>query len=174
MMIPKHLFQDYIGAKSRDAPTNLKPVGTGPYVFDSFTPGDLLTGKINPHYHLPNRPYFDRIQMKGGGDAVSAARAVLQTGEYDFAWNLQVEDEMLKRMETGGKGRVLIIAGGGNIEHIQVNFSDPWTDRRWRALQHQDQASDAPVSRGAPGTGAAASTGIRCRSTSTAAPGGDR
>ena len=44
--------------------------------------------------------------MKGGGDAVSAARAVLQTGEYDYAWNLQVEDEILKRMETGGKGQV--------------------------------------------------------------------
>ena len=43
--------------------------------------------------------------MKGGGDAASAARAVLQTGEYDFAWNLQVEDDILKRMEQGGKGR---------------------------------------------------------------------
>ena len=44
--------------------------------------------------------------MKGGGDAVSAARAVLQTGEYDYAWNMQVEDEILKRLEKGGKGRV--------------------------------------------------------------------
>jgi peptide/nickel transport system substrate-binding protein len=44
--------------------------------------------------------------MKGGGDAVSAARAVLQTGEYDYAWNLQVEDEVLKRMETGGRGKI--------------------------------------------------------------------
>ncbi len=127
MIIPKHLFQDYMGSKSRDAPTNLKPVGTGPYVFDSFTPGDLLTGKMNPRYHVPNQPYFDAIQMKGGGDAVSAARAVLQTGEYDFAWNLQVEDEILKRIEAGGKGRVLVVVGGGNIEHIQCNFSDPST-----------------------------------------------
>jgi peptide/nickel transport system substrate-binding protein len=30
MIIPKHLFGPYAGAKSRDAPTNLKPVGTGP------------------------------------------------------------------------------------------------------------------------------------------------
>ncbi len=29
MIIPKHLFAPYIGAKSREAPTNLKPVGTG-------------------------------------------------------------------------------------------------------------------------------------------------
>src|SRR5579862_5705215 len=33
MIIPKHLFADYKGAKSRDAPANLKPVGTGPYRF---------------------------------------------------------------------------------------------------------------------------------------------
>ena len=65
--------------------------------------------------------------MKGGGDAVSAARAVLQTGEYHFAWNLQVEDEILVRMEKGGKGRVLITHGGG-IEHMQLNNTDPWTE----------------------------------------------
>ena len=65
--------------------------------------------------------------MKGGGDAVSAARAVLQTGEFDYAWNLQVEDEILTRLEAGGKGRVNIIPAG-DIEHIQFNFTDPWTE----------------------------------------------
>jgi peptide/nickel transport system substrate-binding protein len=80
-IIPKHLFGDYVGAKSREAPANLKPVGTGPYMFKDFKPGDLVTGVINPNYHKENRPYFDAIEMKGGGDAVSAARAVLQTGE---------------------------------------------------------------------------------------------
>ena len=107
--MPKHLFADYVGDKSRDAPTNLKPVGTGPYKFKDFKPGDLVAGVINTDYHVENRPYFDAIEMKGGGDAVSAARAVLQTGEFDFAWNMQVEDEILTRLEKGGKGRVSII-----------------------------------------------------------------
>jgi peptide/nickel transport system substrate-binding protein len=127
MIIPKHLFADYSGAKSRDAPTNLKPVGTGPYRFVDFKPGDMVRGELNPNYHIANRPHFDTIEMKGGGDAVSAARAVIQTGEYDFAWNMQVEDEILQRLEKGGKGTVLITASG-NIEHIQVNNTDPWTD----------------------------------------------
>ncbi len=126
-IIPKHLFGDYIGGKSRDAPTNLKPVGTGPYLFKDFKPGDLITGEINPNYHEPNRPYFDAIELKGGGDAVSAARAVLQTGEYHFAWNLQVEDEILTRLEKGGRGRVVVTHGGG-IEHMQLNNTDPWTE----------------------------------------------
>jgi peptide/nickel transport system substrate-binding protein len=65
--------------------------------------------------------------MKGGGDATSAARAVLQTGEYDYAWNLQVEDEVLKRMEAGGKG-IAHIVPSGDIEFIQLNTTDPWTE----------------------------------------------
>ena len=123
-IIPKHLFADYKGAKSREAPGNLAPVGTGPYKFVEFKPGDLVSGAINADYHMPNRPYFDTIEMKGGGDAVSAARAVIQTGEYDYAWNMQVEDEVLLRLENGGKGRTLY-ATGGDIEHIALNSTDP-------------------------------------------------
>src|SRR5271170_7321480 len=129
MIIPKHLFQDFEGGRSRDAPANLKPVGTGPYRFVDFKPGDLILGERNPAYHLPNRPYFDTIELKGGGDAVSAARAVIQTGEYDYAWNMQVEDEILLRLENSGnaKGRVEIVPGG-SVEHIELNSTDPWTE----------------------------------------------
>jgi len=126
-LIPKHLFEPYKGAKSREAPTNLKPVGTGPYTFVDFKPGDIVLGKRNEKYHLENRPYFDTIELKGGGDAVSAARAVLQTGEFDYAWNLQVEDSVLKKLEESGKGKIEITQGG-NIEFIQLNNTDPWTE----------------------------------------------
>ncbi|MFB9265374.1 peptide ABC transporter substrate-binding protein [Bradyrhizobium erythrophlei] len=124
IIIPMHLFAGYVGGKSRDAPTNLKPVGTGPYLFVDFKPGDIVLGKRNPNYHLPNRPYFDALEIKGGGDAVSAARAVLQTGEFDYAWNMQVEDEILLRLENGGKGKVAIVPTG-NVEFILLNFTDP-------------------------------------------------
>jgi peptide/nickel transport system substrate-binding protein len=129
MIIPKHLFEPYKGANSRDAPENLKPVGTGPYRFVEFKPGDLVRGERNPSYHVANRPYFDTIEMKGGGDAVSAARAVIQTGEYDYAWNMQVEDEILVRLENAGnaRGRAEIVPSRA-MEHIQINFADPWTE----------------------------------------------
>ena len=139
MLIPKHLFADFKGAKSREAPANLKPVGTGPYRFVEFKPGDMVRGEINPEYHVGNQPFFNSIEMKGGGDAVSAARAVLQTGEYDYAWNMQVEDEILLQLEKGGKGRAEITPGG-NIEHIQLNSTDPWTEVDRGAVEHQDQA----------------------------------
>jgi peptide/nickel transport system substrate-binding protein len=127
MVIPRHVFGAHRGGRSRDAAGNLRPVGTGPYRFVDFKPGDTVRAELHPGYHVAGRPSFDHVEMKGGGDAVSAARAVLQTGEYDFAWNVQVEDDVLRRLEQGGKGRVLI-SPGSSPEHIRVNFSDPWRE----------------------------------------------
>ena len=127
MVLPKHVFGAFVGAKSREAPANLAPVGTGPYIFVDFKPGDMVRGRLNPNYHQPNRPHFDTIEVKGGGDAPSAARAVLQTGEFDFAWNLLVEDDILKRMEAGGKGRAVFLTSG-DIEIVQLNPTDPNTE----------------------------------------------
>src|SRR5262249_8369639 len=99
----------------------------GPYKFVDFKPGDIVRGALNDKYHMPNRPNFDTIELKGGGDAVSAARAVLQAGEFGHAWNLQVEDEVLQKLEQGGKGKVVITEAGNN-EMILVNNTDPWTE----------------------------------------------
>jgi len=149
LIIPKHLFESYKGANSREAPANLKPVGTGPYRFVDFAPGDFVKGERNAAYHVPNRPHFDTIELKGGGDAVSAARAVIQTGDFDFAWNTQVEDEVLLKLENSAnaKGRVEIVSGMA-IEHIQINITDPWTEvdgERSSAKTKHPLFSDAAV-----------------------------
>jgi len=127
MLIPRHLFQSFKGKESRNAPTNLRPVGTGAYKIVEFRPDDLVLAEINSAYHIDNRPFFDRIELKGGGDAAGAARAVLQSGEYDFAWNLQVDGNQLEKMEEEGIG-VILKARGGTIEHILLNFTDPNTE----------------------------------------------
>ncbi len=123
-ILPKHIFQADKGAAARNSPNNLKPIGTGPYKVLNFAPGDSINYAINENYREANKPFFDTILLKGGGDATSAARAVLQTGDYDFAWNLQVEDTILKQLETGGKG-VAEFQPGGGIERLLVNFTDP-------------------------------------------------
>jgi peptide/nickel transport system substrate-binding protein len=126
-IMPKHVFEPYMGAKSRENPANLKPVGTGPYKIVDFKPGDILRAEAFKDYHVPNQPHFDALEIKGGGDATSAARAVLQTGEYDLAWNLAVEDEILKRLESAGKGRMEFYAGS-DIEFVSLNVTDPWNE----------------------------------------------
>jgi peptide/nickel transport system substrate-binding protein len=124
LILPKHVHERYKGKEARNAPANLKPIGTGPYKIVEFRPNDIIIADINPNYHVENRPFFDRIEMKGGGDAPSAARAVLQTGEFDFAWNLQVSWDELEAMEKAGQG-VILVTQGGSEEHIQLNYTDP-------------------------------------------------
>lgn len=126
-LLPRHIFAAVKGAGAREAIGMVKAVGTGPYKLVEFKPGDLIRAEINSNYHVPNRPFFDRLDIKCGGDSVSAARAVLQTGEYDFAYYLLVEDEVLRRVEQGGKGRVLTIPSSG-VSFIQCNQSDPWRE----------------------------------------------
>ena len=126
-LVPRHVFQPYKGAGALEKLGMQRPVGTGPYKLTEFKPGDLIRAEINMQYHVANRPFFDRLDIKCGGDAVSAARAVMQTGEYDFAYYILLEEEMLKRLEQGGKGRVLTIPSSG-VSHIQLNQSDPWRE----------------------------------------------
>ena len=123
-LVPRHLFAPYKGAKSRDNPVNLKPVGTGAYRCVDFKPADSVRGVLNASYHQPNKPYFDTVEIKGGGDSASAARAVLQTGEFDFGWNIQLEDDVLLRMEKNGQGRA-DFAPGGDTETIVLQFANP-------------------------------------------------
>lgn len=124
MILPEHVLRDYIGEKARNAPFNLNPVGTGPYKVKEFRPGDVVVYEMNENYREPDKPYFAQVEMKGGGDATTAARAVLQTGEVDYAWNLQVEAQVLDQLERNGVGVVEVIEGV-NVERILVNMTDP-------------------------------------------------
>jgi peptide/nickel transport system substrate-binding protein len=127
-ILPQHLFAEYQGSNARHAPYNLKPVGTGPYRIVEFKPGDVARYEINPHYHMPNRPFFDTVELKGGGDAASAARAVIQTGEFDFAWNTQIEQDVRERLVRQGRKGAFRVFPGTSVEHIGLNRTDPWTE----------------------------------------------
>ena len=91
---------------------------------DSFVPNDDVQYSINENYREPNKPFFATVNLKGGGDAASAARAVLQTGDWDFAWNLQVEPQCSMSWPKAGKGDLVIIPGTA-VEFLTLNFSDP-------------------------------------------------
>ncbi|MBV5260465.1 peptide ABC transporter substrate-binding protein [Synechococcus moorigangaii CMS01] len=124
MILPQHKFAAYRGEKARTAPTNLLPVGTGPYRVVEFKPGDVVVYEKNPHYRDVEQLGFERLELKGGGDATAAARAVLQTGEADFAYNLQVETKVLTELQAAGQGEVLANFGALS-ERIELNFTDP-------------------------------------------------
>lgn len=124
-VLPKHVFQEFKGVNAKNAPANLKPVGTGAFRVTDFKPGDTILYEINPNYREPNRPFFDTIQLKGGGDAPSAATAVMETGAFDFAWNLQVEVSVLKPIEDAARAGELVIYQGASVERVVINYTDP-------------------------------------------------
>jgi len=101
---------------------NNAPIGTGPYIVKSFMSGDNVQYTINAMYRDPNAPFFDAVDLKGGGDAATAAKAV-QTGQVDFGWNVQVTPDILKQLTDSGK--TLDTVAGFGVEHIIVNFTDP-------------------------------------------------
>jgi len=109
----------------KECPANSNPVGTGPYKVKSFTPGDNVQFVMNENYRDANAPYYDAIDYKGGGDAGTAAKAVI-AGDADYAWNLQVAPDILKQVTSAGKQ--LNITTGNGVERMSVNFTDPNKD----------------------------------------------
>ena len=124
MILPKHIYEPYNGANAREAPANLKPIGTGAYRVVNFKSGDVVIYEPNPEFRQVDKLAFKKIELKGGGDATSAARAVLQTQDADYAYNIQVEAPVLKQLEAAGKGKV-VSNYGALMERIIINHSNP-------------------------------------------------
>ena len=122
-IIPAHIFGDYVGANARSAPGNTAPVGTNAFQIKEFRPGDTIIYEPNPNFRGDPSP-FTSVELKGGGDAVSAARAVLQTQEADYAWNIQAEPSVIQGLEAGGNGKMEYVFKP-LMERIYLNFSDP-------------------------------------------------
>jgi peptide/nickel transport system substrate-binding protein len=124
-LIQKAQFQDCLGARAPECTEeNFNPIGTGPFTVSEFKPNDVVLFEANENYREPDKPAFQTVLFKGGGDAASAARSVLETGEFDYAWNLQVEPEVLEQMEAAGKGQV-VVAFGTSVERLHLNQTDP-------------------------------------------------
>ncbi len=124
-ILQKKQFEAYNGKNAAEAPGNLAPIGTGPFRVVEFKPGDVGVFEKNPYYREADSVYFDEVIMKGGGDAVSAARAVLQTGDYDFAGMLQIEkDVLVKLQENTAKGHIETYPSSYTMR-LLLNHSNP-------------------------------------------------
>lgn len=124
-IIQKAQFQNCLGAKAPECTeANFGPIGTGPFRVVEFRPNDVITLEANPNYRDPAKPRFATMTFKGGGDATAAGRAVLETGEFDYAWNLQLAPEVIAKMAEAGKGKP-VSAFGTLVERIEMNMTDP-------------------------------------------------
>lgn len=59
------------------------PVGTGPFKFQSFTPGQQSVFVRNPNYYKPGLPYLDQLTIIDSFASDTAAFNALQGGQVD-------------------------------------------------------------------------------------------
>ena len=125
-VLQKHQFQSCFGAKAADCAADKKPIGTGPYKVRDFLAGDVATYDLNENFRDPNKPFFKSVIFKGGGDdPLAAARALFQSGDIDYAWNLQAEMNTLRTMAQASQSGTLVTVFGSTVERIELNFSNP-------------------------------------------------
>ena len=120
-------FADCLGAAAADCTdANFGPIGTGPYFVADFRTNDTVLYRFNPLYRgvESGLPYFGEVILKGGGTAADAARSVLQLNEADYAWNLQVEPEILASIAAGGGGTI-VSAFATLVERLMLNQTNP-------------------------------------------------
>lgn len=124
-ILQKAQFANCLGTA---APTcteqNFKPIGTGPFKVVDFKTNDVIQYEANPYFREADKPAFATMTIKGGGDPEAAARAVLETGEFDYAWNAMVAPEVLEQMAAAGKGKVAV-SFGTLVERIMTNLTNP-------------------------------------------------
>lgn len=118
-------FADCLGTKAPECTdANFNPIGTGPFKVTEFKPNDVITLEANPNFREADKPAFAKVTFKGGGDAAAAARSVMETGEFDYAWNLQIDPNVLSDMESKGLGKV-VVAFATSVERLHLNQTNP-------------------------------------------------
>jgi peptide/nickel transport system substrate-binding protein len=142
LILPKHIFEPYNGPNAREAEANNLPVGTGPYrvmppgiktqevllLGSQLIPTKKIVFEPNPYYRDPNKPYFRRIEWRGGGTSQDAAQRVFVEGDIDFAYETaQLDPQTLLSLQEGGKAK-LITVFGSIVARILLNRTDPNTE----------------------------------------------
>lgn len=130
-IIPAHYWENdpaHPDAAALNDAFMLGPIGTGPFVVEKFDVNDQATFIANENYRDPNKPAFSNILIKGGGDPAAAGRAVLQTGDFHFGWNVQIEPALVDELVNDDSAGFLVADPGTNVERLTIQHADPHTE----------------------------------------------
>jgi len=105
-------------------------VGTGPFRFKEWIPGDHFTATRNPAYWRPGKPFLDQIELRIMPDS-PAALAALEAGSVD--WVSGVPGLDAHRLQSDPTYQVMLTATGGTFYYVGLNVTHPaLADRRTR------------------------------------------
>jgi peptide/nickel transport system substrate-binding protein len=104
-----------------------KPIGTGPFEYVSFTPGQQSVMKRNPNYWVTPEPYADQLIITDYSDETSQVDALLG-GDIDLAPGLSSVS-----LATVSQEQALTISPGGQFTPFTMRVDvAPFSDVRVR------------------------------------------
>jgi peptide/nickel transport system substrate-binding protein len=140
-IIARHVYE---GTDLNQNPANLRPVGTGPFRFDSYRRDEQVVLARNEQYFKPDLPRLDRLVFRVIPDTTTQVNAFL-AGEIDMlarvsALDLQrLRDQPVQRVDTqatsGGANCVMTIAF--NLERPRL--ADPRLRRAFAQAIDREQ-----------------------------------
>jgi peptide/nickel transport system substrate-binding protein len=105
------------------------PVGTGPFTYVSFTPGQQSILKRNPHYWQPGKPYADEMKFLSIPDQTARLDALLG-GQIDAMESLDYAQA--KEYAASGQIKVLSAPGANYVPIYMATNLAPFQDNRVR------------------------------------------
>jgi peptide/nickel transport system substrate-binding protein len=138
LSIPYGGFADILGDRQikitpRGTDPAKTPIGTGPFKFVSYTPGDRLVMTKNPEYFEPGLPKLDGVELRVIPE-MSAKVAALQTGDIDVIWDLPLDQ--VKDLSKNPALRVDSVPTASWDGAIMNNLIPPFNDKRVRQAFH--------------------------------------
>ena len=122
-------YQAQIVSESMIDTLTTKPIGTGPFRFVEYRPGDQLVVEKNPDYFVPGSPKVDRVVMHIIPEYTTAV-AGLESGTIDIVYDLP--PEQIDQLKDSHVARVEEVACGSWEGIILNNAFKPFDDPRVR------------------------------------------
>ena len=138
LSIPYGGFADILGDRQvkitpRGIDAAKTPIGTGPFKFVSYTPGDRLVMAKNPEYFEPGLPKLDGVELRIIPE-MSVKVAALQAGDIDIIWDLPLDQ--VKTLAADPALRVDSVPTASWDAAIMNNLIPPFNDKRVRQAFH--------------------------------------
>jgi peptide/nickel transport system substrate-binding protein len=128
-------YQAMIVGESMMDTLTTQPVGTGPFRFVEYRPGDQMVVERNPDYFLPGVPTIDRAILRIIPEFTTAV-AALESGAVDVVYDLPPEQvDKLKRSTVARVEEVQTGRWQGIIWNCEMKpFDDPRVRRAFNKL----------------------------------------
>ena len=122
-------YQAAVVSEANVATLTTQPVGTGPFRFIEYRPGDQMTLEKNPAYFMPGLPKMDRAVFRIIPEAATAV-AGLESGSLDIVYDLP--PEQADRLKRSSVSTVMEVASGTWQGVVMHNGMKPFDDPRVR------------------------------------------